>query len=74
MLRALVGWNLEISTVPEPVNVALSIFAGVVLFVLLARSRPGGDRARRWHTAANEWIDAVQPRPHGLGLVLTSDV
>jgi hypothetical protein len=34
----LVSWELDITAVPEPVNVALGIFAGVFLAVTLARS------------------------------------
>jgi hypothetical protein len=35
----LVSWSLDITAVPEPVNLALGIFAGVFLLVTLARSR-----------------------------------
>jgi subtilisin-like proprotein convertase family protein len=35
----LVNWSLDITAVPEPVNVAVDIFAGVFLVVTLARSR-----------------------------------
>ena len=35
----LTGWSLEITAVPEPVNVALGCFAGVFLVVTLVRSR-----------------------------------
>src|ERR1035437_3050659 len=35
----LVSWNLDITAVPEPVNVALGIFAGVFLVITLARSQ-----------------------------------
>ncbi len=55
----LVGWSLEITTVPEPVNVALGIFAGVFLVVLVVRSRPVRNRVQRWRVAAAQWIDAV---------------
>jgi hypothetical protein len=34
----LVSWELDITAVPEPVNVALGIFAGVFLAVTVARS------------------------------------
>ena len=33
----LLSWSLDITAVPEPVNVALGIFAGVFLVVSLAR-------------------------------------
>jgi len=36
----LVSWSLDITAVPEPVNVALGIFAGAFLIVTLARSQP----------------------------------
>ena len=35
----LVSWELDIAAVPEPVNVALGIFAGVFLVVTFARSQ-----------------------------------
>ena len=35
----LTGWSLEITAVPEPVNVALGCFAGLFLVVTLVRSR-----------------------------------
>ena len=35
----LTGWSLEITAVPEPVNVALGGFAGIFLAVTLVRSR-----------------------------------
>ncbi len=34
------GWSLDISTVPEPVNVALGWFGAVLVFFALARSQP----------------------------------
>ena len=35
----LISWELDITAVPEPVNVALGIFAGVFLVITLARSQ-----------------------------------
>jgi hypothetical protein len=35
----LVSWSLNVNGVPEPVNVALGVFAGVFLLVALARNR-----------------------------------
>jgi subtilisin-like proprotein convertase family protein len=55
----LVSWSLEITAVPEPVNVALGIFAGVFGIVILARSRPVRNRVQRWRVAAVQWINAV---------------
>ena len=34
------GWSLDITTVPEPVNVALGWFGAVLLFFAVARSQP----------------------------------
>jgi hypothetical protein len=34
------GWSLDITAVPEPVNVALGFFGGVVGLIMLARSQP----------------------------------
>jgi hypothetical protein len=55
----LVSWGLDITPVPEPVNVALGILGGVSVLVFVVRSRPVRTRLRRWQVAANEWIDAV---------------
>ena len=55
----LVGWSLDITTVPEPVNVALGIFGGVFLVAICARNRPVRDRLHRWRVAVVQWIDAV---------------
>lgn len=55
----LTSLRLGITEVPEPVNVALGIFAGVVLVVILARSRPVRNRVHRWRLAVVEWINAV---------------
>ena len=53
------GWSLEVTTVPEPVNVALGVFAGVFLVVIAVRSRPVRNRIQRWRAAAVQWINAV---------------
>jgi hypothetical protein len=57
----MVSWGLDvgIAAVPEPVNVALSTFAGIFLVVILARSRPVRNRIGRWRVAVGRWIDAV---------------
>jgi hypothetical protein len=34
------GWSLEITAVPEPINVALGIFGGAMGMIVLARSPP----------------------------------
>ncbi len=53
------GWSLSINGVPEPVNVALVVFAGVFLAVALARCQ----RVRNWvyrrRDAVVAWINAV---------------
>lgn len=53
------GWSLDITAVPEPVNVALGIFAGGCLLVVLARSRRVRNRLHRWRVGIVRWIDAV---------------
>jgi hypothetical protein len=55
----LVSWSLDITAVPEPVNVALGIFAGVFLVLTVAANRHVRDRVHRWQVAAVQWIDAV---------------
>ena len=57
--NGLISWSLDITAVPEPVTVALGVFAGVFLVVILARSRRVRDRIRRWRAAAVRWADAV---------------
>lgn len=56
-----VSWGLDlgITAVPEPVNVALGIFGGVFLVIMLGRSRPVRDRVQRCRAAMVQWIDAV---------------
>lgn len=56
---SLQGWSLDIAAVPEPVNVALGIFAGMFLVVMVARSQPVRKRVQGWRVAAVQWIDAV---------------
>jgi hypothetical protein len=57
--NGLVSWSLGVTAVPEPVPVALGIFAGVFLVVIVARSRPVRNRVQRWRVAAVRWVDAV---------------
>lgn len=47
----MLGWSLEITAVPEPVNVALGVFGGVFLVGIVARSRWVRDLFRRSRTA-----------------------
>ena len=58
--ETLVSWGLgDITAVPEPVNVALGIFGGVVLFVIVVRSRPVRNRLHCWKAAFVRWVNAV---------------
>ena len=55
-----VSWGLEITAVPEPANVALGVFGGLSLVVVVARRRQQlWGRIRRWRTAFAHWVDAV---------------
>lgn len=51
--------NISVSAVPEPVNVALGIFAGVLVVGGVARTRAVRNRIQRWRTAVVQWVDAV---------------
>ena len=51
--------NLVITAVPEPVNVALGIVAGVFSVVITARNRLVRDRVQCCWAAIVKWIDAV---------------
>ena len=53
------NWSLEITAVPESVNVALGGFAGVFTLVAISRTRVVRRRIRRWYGAFNDWVDAV---------------
>jgi subtilisin-like proprotein convertase family protein len=55
----LTSWSLEITAVPEPVNVALSIFGGVFAVVVVVRTSRVRKQLRRWQTAFVHWVDAV---------------
>jgi hypothetical protein len=55
----MISWDLGITAVPEPVNVALGIFAGLLVVVMVARSRPVRDQIQRCRVAAVQWVDAV---------------
>ena len=50
---------MDITAVPEPVNIALGIFAGLFLVVIVARSRSVRSRVQHWRVAVVQWIDAV---------------
>lgn len=54
-----VSWGLDITAVPEPVTMALGIFAGVFLVVVVVQSRLVRNRVQRWQVAVVQWIDAV---------------
>jgi hypothetical protein len=53
------NWGIGISAVPEPVNVALATFGGVVLAGIMVRSRPVRRRLLRWRAAIDQWLDAA---------------
>lgn len=55
----LVSWELDITAVPEPVNLALGVFAGVFLVVILANSRGVRNWLHRWRGAFVQWVNAV---------------
>jgi hypothetical protein len=57
--NGLVSWTLNITAVPEPVTVALGIFAGICLLVLIARHKAVRARLHAWRLAAVRWVDAV---------------
>jgi hypothetical protein len=57
--NGLAGWTLDVTAVPEPVNVALGIFAGVFLVAIPVRSKWVRNRVRRWCVGINQWLDAV---------------
>ncbi len=48
-----------IAPVPEPVNLALGVFAGGFMVVIFTGSRPMRNRLHRWRAAVVQWIDAV---------------
>lgn len=49
----------NVNPVPEPVNVALGVFGGVFMVVLVARSQPVRNRVQRCRVAVVQWINAV---------------
>lgn len=49
----------NVNPVPEPVNVALGVFGGIFLVVLVARSQPVRNRVQRCRVAVVQWINAV---------------
>lgn len=55
----LTSWSLDLTAVPEPVNVALGCFGGVFLVVSLVRSRWVRSRVQRCWVGFNHWLDAV---------------
>jgi hypothetical protein len=48
-----------VTPVPEPVNVALGVFSGVFLVVIVTRSQPVRNRVQRCRVAVVQWVDAV---------------
>lgn len=57
--NSLVSWSLDITAVPEPVNVALGIFAGVFLLGSLCRTQRVRNRVHRCWVGVNQWLDDV---------------
>ena len=55
----LVNWELGITGVPEPVNVALSVFASLFLVVTGVRSKWARNRFHQWRVAFSRWVNAV---------------
>ena len=55
----LTSWSLEITAVPEPTNVALGVFGGLFLVVIVVRTRRVRAQLHRWRLAAIHWVDAV---------------
>jgi hypothetical protein len=53
------SWQLDITPVPEPVNVALGIFAGVFVVGGLCRTQQVRNLFRRSQVGVNQWLDAV---------------
>ena len=49
----------NVNPVPEPVNVALGIFGGVFVVVIVARSKPVRNRVQRCRAAFVVWVNAV---------------
>jgi hypothetical protein len=57
--NGLVSWSLDITAVPEPVNIALGIFAGVFVVGGLCRTQRVRNQIRRGLVGINQWLDAV---------------
>jgi len=55
----LTSWSLDVTAVPEPVNVALGIFGGISLLVIVVRNPRVRDRLHRCRVAIVQWVDAV---------------
>lgn len=53
------GWSLDITAVPEPVNVALGIFGGVFVVGGFCGTQPVRNRLQRCWAGVNHWLDAV---------------
>ena len=56
---SLVSWGLEITAVPEPVNVALGLFGAGAGVLGLVRSRRVRAQVQRWRDGFIKWVDAV---------------
>jgi hypothetical protein len=58
-VNTITGWSLGITAVPEPVNVALGIFAGLFVVGGLCRTQRVRNRIHRCRVGFNQWLDAV---------------
>jgi hypothetical protein len=54
-----VSWTLDITAVPEPINVALGIFAGLFVVGGLCRTQRVRDWLHQCRVNAVRWVDAV---------------
>jgi hypothetical protein len=57
--NTITGWSLNVTAVPEPANVALSIFGGLFSLVLVGRSRTVRGHLQRCRAAVEQWLDAA---------------
>ena len=58
-ISTLNSWSVQVTAVPEPVNVALGVLGGVFLVAIGLRTRRVRERLRRGRAAAVRWVAAV---------------
>jgi hypothetical protein len=56
---SLASFHSGTTNVAEPIGIVLGIFGGVLLVVIVARSRRVWDRIRRWRAGFVRWVNAV---------------